>query len=322
MYDLDILNPTSNTIEPTSENPPPYSPGKRQTRPLVYRSLIIWFISSTSLILLLLLFARYGWPGSPDPCTTSKPDNTCWCEAYDSSEIGNPGIRQAVNTWSNLYAIITSFIVMMVVCMDRRKAGNLAYGQNNLLRGSDTYVADLYVFVVLFLGLGSMWFHASLTTWGGILDAISIYAFMAFLLLFSVRRIHPSPTIFWTGYWVSVAFLTIVHAIAQPRFEETSMLLVILTLLVYIVLEAQVWRAGRTQPGNPGFAFWWCAFICGVVAAIFWGLSQTGKVLCDPKSPFQPHGLVWHPLAGVASVFLFFYWRAAEKVMLELGSNS
>lgn len=324
MHDLHILTPTHasslNAINPTSEIPP--NPPTRQERFFLYRSLIIWFTSSTTLLFLFLLFVRYGWPGNPDSCTTTKPTNTCWCEAYKPSDIGTPGVRQAVNTWSNLYALFTSFLVAVVVCIDRREVCNSPYnvGSKNLMRGSDTWVADLYVFVVLFLGLGSMWFHASLTTWGGILDAASVYAFMAFLVTFSLRRIFQSPTLFWLGYFSALAALTIVHALAQPRFEETSMLLVIASLLVYSQLELQVWRAGRTRPGSP--IVWWSAFISGLVAAVFWGLSQTGKPLCNPTSHFQPHGIIWHPLAGVAAVLLFFYWRAAETVMLELGSDS
>lgn len=190
------------------------------------------------------------------------------------------------------------------------------------MRGSDTWLADLYVFVVLFLGLGSMWFHASLTTWGGILDALSIYAFVAFLVVFSLRRLYISSTLFWLGYWFLVAALTIVHAFAQPRYEETSMLLVIASLLAYSLLELQIWRTGLTRSGSSSSRFWWCAFVSGLVAAVFWGLSQTGKLLCNPASHFQPHGIIWHPLAGVGAVLLFFYWRAAEMVTLEMRSDS
>lgn len=324
MHDLQILTSSSNASNPQDQEAPHPNPQNRphpQNRLFLYRSLIIWSLTTFSLLLFFLLFVHYGWPGTPDPCTTSKPYNTCYCEAYDPSDIGTPGVRQAVNTWSNLYALFTSFLVAVVVCMDRRNIQNTRWGSKNLMRGSHTYVADLYVFVVLFLGLGSMWFHASLTTWGGILDALSIYAFTSFLVLFSLRRsyIPNSPSIFWLGYWSAVAALTIVHAFAQPRFEETSVLLVIIPLFVYSLLEVQIWREG-TRSGSC--SFWWCAVICGVVAAVFWGLSQTGKLLCDPTSLFQPHGIIWHPLAGVAAVLLFFYWRAAETVILELESNS
>lgn len=320
MHDLEILASTytnePQTIIPISENR--LQPPARPNRLLVYRSLIIWFTTSVILLLFFLLFVRYGWPGSPDPCTTTEPTDTCWCEAFEPSDIGTPGVRQAANTWSNLYALFTSLLVAIVMCLDRQKARDSPQnsGSKNLIRGSNTWVVDLYVFVVLFLGLGSMWFHASLTTWGGILDALSIYAFMAFLVVFSLRRLFIlSPTLFWLGYWILVAALTIVHAFAQPMFEETSMLLVILSLLAYSPLELQIWRTRKTRTGSSTSWFWWGAFVSALVAAVLWGLSQTGKLLCNPTSHFQPHGMIWHPLAGVAAVLLFFYWRGAEMVV-------
>jgi hypothetical protein len=49
-----------------------------------------------------------------------------------------------------------------------------------------------------------------------------------------------------------------------------------------------------------------------LMATFFWKLSQTDGLLCWPKSGFQPHGLLWHPLAGLMAVLLYFYWRESE----------
>ncbi|TID20249.1 hypothetical protein E2P81_ATG07550 [Venturia nashicola] len=325
MYDLQILAPTTEVEAITPISGTRSSPLPRRTRILPYRSLIVWFTAAVTILLLFSLFVRYGWPGSPDPCTTAEPTNTCWCEAFEPSDIGTPGVRQSVNTWSNLYALFTSLLVATVVCLDRQETRNSpqSAGSKSLIRGSDTWVADLYVFVVLYLGLGSMWFHASLTTWGGILDALSIYALMAFLVVFSLQRsFNQTPALFWIAYWLLVAALTIVHALAQPRYEETTMFLVIASLIAYSLLELHMWRKGKTRSGSSSSRFWWCACASGLVAAVFWGLSQTGQLLCVPSSHVQPHGIIWHPLAGVSAVLLFFYWRAAETGTLESGLDS
>jgi hypothetical protein len=57
---------------------------------------------------------------------------------------------------------------------------------------------------------------------------------------------------------------------------------------------------------------WGGAAVAIILATIFWIFSQTGEDLCDPTSFFQPHGLLWHPLAGVMAVLLYFYWRGDE----------
>lgn len=63
----------------------------------------------------------------------------------------------------------------------------------NLIR-SRNFLADLYVFAVFFLGFGSMWFHASITQWGGRFDGMSMYVFagiMAVFIYYYWRRVRP-----------------------------------------------------------------------------------------------------------------------------------
>jgi len=47
------------------------------------------------------------------------------------------------------------------------------------------------------------------------------------------------------------------------------------------------------------------------LAMLVWAMSQTGRPWCDPQAAFQLHGL-WHWLAGITSVLLYFYWRHAR----------
>jgi hypothetical protein len=35
--------------------------------------------------------------------------------------------------------------------------------------------------------------------------------------------------------------------------------------------------------------------------------------MCDPNAFFQPHGMLWHPLAGAMAVLLYFYWREENR---------
>ena len=80
-------------------------------------------------------------------------------------------------------------------------------------------IPDVYVFVVLFLGLGSMWFHGSLTGWGGIVDAVSMYLFTAFLIAFAAYRLHPKLKLFW------ILFCPHRSCGSSPRDAESARLL-------------------------------------------------------------------------------------------------
>jgi Ceramidase len=284
----------------------------------IYRSLIVWGTGIVVLMVPFLIFVAAGWPGSENCCIydPAKPcsqhvlstKNSCYCEAFTPAEVkaGKPGVRQPVNTWFNLYSIVTSLLVAVVVFLDR-KAG----GARNTMQ-SDSWIPDLYVFAVLFLGLGSMWFHASLKEWGGIFDGLSMYVYAAFLVFYTIHRLWIAEWFFWIFYLVTVVAFTVAGALWE--WELKSLILILILVVAYLVFEVIIWaRTARVMQGRlVPILLWLGAVVCIVAATIFWALSQTGGPLCDPKSAFQPHGLLWHPLAGCMAVLLYFYWREEE----------
>lgn len=271
------------------------------------RAPLVWLIATVVLLASLLLFVAFGWPGSPNGCTAESP-NTCYCEAYDMADVeaGKPGVRQPVNTWFNLYSVFTSAIVVAFLSRDRKTfAGRTA---PNLMR-SDSWIADIYLFAVLFLGLGSMWFHASLTEWGGTFDGLSMYVFATFLVFYTAVRLWGRPLIFWIGYPTLVLMMTLFHA-----QHVSSLILILILVAAYLALEVTIWiRRGEWALGAVKTRLLWVfAGISIIAATVFWILSQTDMPLCSPESSFQAHGLLWHPLAGVMAVLLYFYWREEE----------
>ena len=167
---------------------------------------------------------------------------------------------------------------------------------------------DLYIFAVLFLGLGSMWFHASLTYWGGVLDGLSMYLYAAFLIFYSVRRLWNNAIFFWIAYTATVALFT------SLSNHVPAIVLIVILVVGYLAVEIAIWiRTGKVMQGKAStIVLWVSAALAILLATVFWALSQTGGLMCSPRSWFQPHGLLWHPLAGVMATLLYFYWREAE----------
>ena len=268
------------------------------------RALIVWAAGTAVVLGAFLVFVLGGWPGAADGCLASTP-NGCFCEAFDPADVaaGAAGVRQPVNTWFNLYALITSRVVALAVSSDRRK---LAGPPPNLMK-SATLVPDLLVFAILFLGLGSMWFHASLTAWGGIVDRLSMYLYAAFLPFYSIRRMWNSASFFWIGWLATVILLTALGSVIP------SVVAILLLVVAYVIVEVVIWvRTGAVMQGRAKTRTLWLLAIASIgVATLFWALSQTGRPLCHPTSLFQPHGMIWHPLAGVMALLLYFYWREA-----------
>jgi hypothetical protein len=288
---------------------------------MVYRGFVVWAIGIVVVLGAFLAFVAAGWPGTENCCiydpTTTNPckdrkldkNNACYCEAFKAAEAksGAPGVRQPVNTWFNLYSILTSLLVAVFVYLDR------ANGNATSPIRSDSWLPDVYIFAVLFLGLGSMWFHGSLKAWGGTMDILSMFVYAAFIVFYTIHRLWNAEWFFWVFYPITVLAFTIVGSLWQ--WEYNSLVLILILVAAYLTFEVIVWvRTGTVMQGKPlTVGLWIAAVACIIAATIFWTLSQTGGPLCDPNSAFQPHGLLWHPLAGAMAVLLYFYWREDEQ---------
>jgi len=317
-----------------------------------YRGFIVWAGGVVIVLGSFLIFVLAGWPGDangclwgndkaspqgaaafipPGPHATAAQrkaydaltkqvarDNTCYCEAFSvpDSALGRPGVRQHVNTWFNLYSIGTSLIIAFGVYFSRNE------GSSKLIE-STTWMPDVYIFAALFLGLGSMWFHASMKEWAGMTDTASMYTFMGFLVFFTIRRLWDNAWLFWIGYIVTILTFTLVgEKLSQDNpGAPVSEILILILVFAYFVFESILWcndGAGAWYAnwwshfwfgGSQVSWRWWVAVVSILTAMLFWNLSQTGKPLCSPNSFWQPHGLVWHPLAGLCALFVYFYWK-------------
>jgi hypothetical protein len=113
--------------------------------------------------------------------------------------------------------------------------------------------------------------------------------------------------LFWVGYLGTVVLFSFLHLVL-PSFVN-----ILILVAAYLAVEVIIWvRTGKVMQGKPGtIALWVLAVVAILSATFFWWASHTDQFLCDPNSAFQPHGLLWHPLAGVMAVLLYFYWREA-----------
>jgi len=157
------------------------------------RGFIVWGAGIVLVLGVFLIFVAAGWPGDPNGCMSVTPDS-CFCEAFDRAQVlsGAGGVRQPVNTWFNLYSIFTSLLVAIVVYVDRKAGGTAP----NTIRSKDSWIPDVYIFAVQFLGLGSMWFHGSIKEWGGVFDEMSMFVYASFLVFYSVHRLWDNDWFF------------------------------------------------------------------------------------------------------------------------------
>lgn len=263
-----------------------------------------WFWGAVGLAAVLgvfAIFAALGWPGELDSCTLRG--GNCYCEAFSRDRVA---IRQAVNTWTGLIAALGGLIILAIADRDRRSttpaAGPMSAGG---------FYAIAYGALAVFLGPGSMFFHAGLTRFGGWLDNMSMVLYVSFLLLYDASRIFrfDANRALFIGLFagVNVLFGVLIWLVDGSGTVAFAILAVGAVLAQIAIL---LWRPGGV---SRHFMPWLlAALIAFAVAFVVWRLSWTGAPLCDPNSVLQGHGL-WHALAMAATPFLLFFYLREES---------
>jgi hypothetical protein len=162
-----------------------------------------------------------------------------------------------------------------------------------------------------------MWFHASITAWGGVVDQVSMYAFANFLLAYTLARLLPTHWPDWPlylGYGLLTAGLTVLGSTLHTDAVPISAVLIAVVATAYVALEVYIacCRPDVRSDWVGYVAFYGPAVLSLAIAMLVWAMSQSGRPWCDPHAAFQLHGL-WHWLAGITSVLLYYYWRHAPR---------
>jgi uncharacterized membrane protein SirB2 len=214
----------------------------------------------------------------------------CFCEAI------HPGtIAQPANTWSSFGFVLIGLLVIRQSGEDVRRLNS------NSMAGKRAFPV-LYGTVLILIGLGSAFYHASLTFAGQFFDVMGMYLLASFILLYNISRVSAlSNRQFVLAY---LAFNTIlVYALLQhPAWRRYIFAAIVLATLLP---EYRV-RTQKKPQINGAFlqAAWWTL----VAAFVIWILDIT-KLLCDPNSWIQGHAL-WHLLGAVAAGWLYLYYRS------------
>lgn len=215
---------------------------------------------------------------------TCLPDD-CFCEGLRDSLI-----RQPANTWSSLAFVVVALWVAARLVRGVRSG-------RTVLAGAE---AALFLGALVLVGLGSAFYHASLTFIGQVFDVSGMYLIATFILLHRLGpRFGVSPLASVLGF----ALLNAALMTAQVTTPSLRRVAFGVLLVGALLVEWRSLRAGRrwlaTGAGLMGLAF------------VIWVVDRQ-RWVCAPESLIQGHAL-WHLLGAFAAACLYLSYETEAQ---------
>jgi Ceramidase len=233
------------------------------------------FVVLTTL-LVALSFRTYSW-GTWRPATC-KPDH-CFCEAIRTGTVAQPA-----DTWSSLGFAFAGFLIVNA-------------GVVKPLR--------VYGWALVFIGVGSAFYHASLTFIGQLVDVSGMYLLITFALLYSVSRMWKLSPLVFTATYIGTNVLLLYMQMAVPGARRY-----VFALLLIGVLGVELYQR-HTAPVFAETKWLWRALGIFAAAFVIWILDIT-KAACAPNSIVQGHA-IWHLLGAVSAYCLYLYFKSERE---------
>ncbi|PCH93714.1 MAG: hypothetical protein COB85_06525 [Bacteroidetes bacterium] len=219
------------------------------------------------------------------------PDN-CFCEAVRYGE----WIRQPADTWSNLAFIFVSIVIIWMVYYQKPET------RNNLAQNPS--YSWLFALASFLTGVGSFYYHASLTFMSQWFDVMGMYFSVTFFIIYNLDRLRKlGPTKVYASYFaINILLGVLLVTIPEARRYLFGSFLFLLLFSVYysqVKLKTEI---------RTGYLYW--AIACFAVAFGLW-ILDIKHIVCVPDSLFQLHA-VWHCLSALSGFFIYMYYRSED----------
>lgn len=248
-------------------------------------SLGLTALSMTAIWLLLSALGPDWSLYAPATCTATR----CFCELPRAGAL----IIQPANSWSSYGYAFVGFLMIV-----------LSQGRNWNSRFHPLAAAWFGV-TAIFVGLGSVLLHATLTLWGQFFDVMGMYLTSGFMLVSGLVRWRGLSVRFAVVLYLAVVGLLLLVLYQVPDVRRWLFAVVLLTAIII--------ELGFARPRRPDVktSYYFAGIATKMVAFGIWNLDQHGT-LCAPESLLQGHA-AWHLLGAVSLWLTFLYYRSERR---------
>ncbi|MFQ5641686.1 MAG: ceramidase domain-containing protein [bacterium] len=205
-------------------------------------------------------------------------------------EIRDGTIRQPFNAWSSLIFVPIGLWIARRATLDKVASRRLSPVRRHKRYGY------LYGLALIITGIGSWFFHASLTYVGHFADVTGMYFLGGFLFTYGLsRKLQQNATAFLGVYTAVVLPLLVIQWFHPSASRYAFGLLILAALSIEIFLHKSLSNKlfiGALVSLAVGFGIW---------------ILDEKELLCSPQSCFQGHAL-WHILTAVSTLLSYLYY--------------
>ena len=263
----------------------------------------------------------FPWDNAPASC---MPDR-CFCEF-----IQNDIPHQFANTYSSLIFIIFSIFILFRYFRITGLDSKLLTSNKRVFYENPQYVY-IYSLSLFLIGIGSFYFHSTLSLGGQFADVSGMNFLGSFILLYHFKKIYQIKRFILTYFFLNVVLIFLLLFIPEIRRIVFGLLLILSLGILYIKpikfqLLLNISNEKRTLPmgflsdsekkikyskffsDTIKFHYLYIAVIVQILATVIWTLDIS-KIFCNPESLLQGHSL-WHILCGFSAYFLYLFYES------------
>lgn len=219
---------------------------------------------------------------APATCTATR----CFCELPRVGSL----IVQPANSWSSYGYAFAGFLMIVLSQSD---------GWKSRFRPE---AAAAFGLTAIFVGLGSVLLHATLTLWGQFFDVMGMYLVSGFMLVSAIARWRNLPLRASVLLYLGVVGGLLAVLYLVPEVRRSLFAMVLLAAIAFEMIFARPLRR------KVRVSYYILGIVIKAVAFTIWNLDQHGT-LCTPDSLFQGHAF-WHLLGATSLWFTFLYYRS------------